>query len=113
MPFVFTKLPNDLIYVVLKSGKAVDFTNFYFKYISNQEMGLRWQVVFSLKIDKRACVRNKNKRIVKECVRMALVNARTNKNLDLLIVIKKRIDLLDFKTIKTEIGQGINKLNYL
>ncbi len=66
--------------------QILNFPSFSVRYEKNDE-GLKVGVVVSRKVDKRAVVRNRIKRVILETVRK---NLETDKNLNLVFYVKKQ-----------------------
>ncbi len=78
--------------------------SFSIKYDKNEE-GLKVGVVVSKKVDKRAVVRNRIKRVILEAVRLNL-----SKDLGLTLVFYTKKEAAENENLAEEVVQQINKL---
>lgn len=83
---------------------VLNLPSFSVRYEKNDE-GLKVAVVVSKKVDKRAVVRNRIKRVILETVRK---NLETNINLNLVFYVKKQA--VESSNLMTEVRDSLEKI---
>ncbi len=97
------RLHNDKdIKRLVQGGKTFFLPQMIIKYQKNNQLGTRLAVVVSTRVDKRAVVRNRVKRQIREVLRMEVLKIK--KNQDILFIIKKSCLDLSFVDIKKQIN---------
>ncbi|MFC1613323.1 ribonuclease P protein component [Patescibacteria group bacterium] len=103
--------------------KTKDFDNVYkkgrnfftkilgIKYIKNELDMTRIGLVISQKISKKAVVRNKTKRRLREILRLRLSNI--HKGYDIIILTRKGIEDCDYAEIEKNIEYALNKTHLI
>ncbi|PIR93748.1 ribonuclease P protein component [Candidatus Falkowbacteria bacterium CG10_big_fil_rev_8_21_14_0_10_39_11] len=92
-------------------GYSVSSKNFVIKSIMKKDGKSRIGFIINTKVDKRASVRNKIKRQVREVFHMNLNNLK--KTVEILVVIQKGAKSLDFGQIEEEIVDLLKKMQLL
>ena len=87
--------------LVVKKGKTIFSPEINFKFIKNNLKNSRFGFIVSTKIDKRATVRNKIKRRLREVIYQNLKKIKTG--FDIIILTKPAIKNLDFWQIKEKL----------
>lgn len=96
------RLHNDTdIKRLVQGGKTFFLPQMTIKYKNNNGQGLRMAVVVSTKVDKRATVRNRIKRQLREVLRSEMLLLR--KNQDIICIVKKSCLELDFAGLKKQV----------
>jgi len=96
------------IVAVLKGGKTFFSDNFILKTQEKKQKVSRGTFIISKKVAKKAVLRNKLKRRLREIIRKKIANF--TKNIDFIIIVKKTTDpALSFKVITTEIDNLLKK----
>lgn len=91
-----------------KKGKSFFLPEFVIKYYQNNEKVSRFAFVVSTKVDKRAVVRNRLTRRLRESVRSLLPQIKPGYLV--LIIAKKKALELDFSTIKQQMSFAFSKI---
>ena len=91
-----------------QNGKTFFLPEFVVKYIRNNEDRVKIGFIVSTKVDKRAVVRNRLVRQLREVVRELLPNIKTGYSV--LIISKKKALDLDFEAIKKQINFAFSKI---
>src|SRR3989339_1763735 len=86
---------------VAKNGQPFFATEFGFKIIKNNLSYNRYGIVISTTIDKRAVVRNKIRRRIKESI--ILYDKDLKKGFDLMFLVRESVKELNFSQIKAKI----------
>ncbi len=94
---------------VFKEGKAKKKDFLFIKFIKNNLDDTRFGFVVSKKISKKAVVRNKVKRRLREAAREMLSEIKPG--YDIVIVAQKGIEKQDFFQIKENLRQLLKKIN--
>jgi len=92
-------------------SKYLNNQYFNLRYEKNESEGLRVAVVIGKKIDKRATVRNKLKRIFKNAIKENLKEKTVNYGL--VFFLKKSLLQLDFEKIKGEIAKALKEIGVI
>ncbi len=87
---------------VTSGGRYVYSSYFTLKYLPNKLESSRFGFVISTKIDKRATVRNRLKRQVREVIRLKL--AKIPAGYDIMLVPKKAALTLSYEQLDNELG---------
>lgn len=90
-----------------KSGKTFFLPEMVLKYKANQTDDVKVGFIVSTRVDKRAVIRNKLVRRLREAVKELLPKLR--KGHSLLIIAKKRALDLDFATLKKQLDFAFTK----
>lgn len=96
---------------VLRTGQRTGAGPFVVYALRNRSSETRMTVVISKKVDKRAVVRNRCRRRVREAFRPLLPHLEPG--FDILIYIKQDMGNVPFKTITSDVTQGCRKLGLL
>lgn len=96
---------------IAKKGKCFFIKELKIKYLKNNLTHPRFAFVVSSKIDKRATVRNKIKRRLREIVFQNL--KKIKKNLDFLIIVKPEVKNLDFWQMKEILEKAFKKIEMI
>jgi len=94
---------------VFKKGKAKKKDFLFIKFVKNDQNATRFGFVVSKKISKKAVVRNKVKRRLREAAREMLSEIKPG--YDVVIVAQKGIEKQDFFQIKNQLKQLLRKIN--
>ncbi len=94
---------------VFKEGKAAKKDFLFIKFIKNDLDATRFGFVVSKKISKKAVVRNKVKRRLREAAREMLSDIKPG--YDVVVVAQKGIENLDFFQIKDNLKQLLKKID--
>lgn len=86
---------------VFKKGKTIAGKLIFLKYLKNKLKINRFGFVVSLKLSKKAVIRNKLRRQLREVTRKKLPNIRPG--LDIIIIAKPEIINKDYQDIKDEL----------
>lgn len=101
------KRENRLSKIIRGAGEKKYFSSlFQVKVSENKENKLRFGFVVSRKIDKRAVVRNRTKRVLRSAVETFL-NSLSGK--DIIIVAKKSLSFKEKEEVSRELGNILNK----
>lgn len=101
------RLHNDKdIKRLVQGGKTFFLPQMTIKYQKNNHSGPRLAVVVSTKVDKRAVVRNRVKRQIREVLRLEVFKIK--KDQDILFIVKKSCLDLNFAGIKKQINFALN-----
>ena len=92
-------------------GYSVSTKNFVIKSVLKKEGPSRIGFIINTKVDKRATVRNRIKRRLREIFHRNLTNF--TRGVDLLVVIQKGAKELDFKQIEGEVIGLLKKMRLL
>jgi len=95
------------IKTVLKRGKSASSAYLTLKWIQNKEKGARCAFIVSLKVDKRAVVRNRVRRILREFLRGYF--QPESPQIDLVIITRPGIASLDNKEIRSELEKILKR----
>ncbi|HPY08754.1 MAG: ribonuclease P protein component [Patescibacteria group bacterium] len=94
-----------------RSGKSFIGKNLKIKVVDNNLEKTRLGIIISAKVSKKAVVRNKYKRLIREIIKKELANISPNK--DLVIVVFKEILDKNSQEIEKELLSGLKKLKVL
>jgi ribonuclease P protein component len=95
-----------------KKQKGISFSSKFFvvKVLEGKKES-RLNIILNTKVDKRAVVRNKIKRQIREVFRLLLVEMKKNK--DVLIVVLPSSKNLEYKDIEKDLKRLFNKLKII
>lgn len=93
--------------MVFSKGRKVFGKYFIIRYLPNLEKNSRFSVIVSNKISKKATVRNKIKRRVREIIRKNL--DKFVQNYDMIITVMSPVTELDFAGTRAELESGLRK----
>lgn len=93
---------------LIKSGQSFFLPEMVIKYKANQEDITKIGFIVSTKVDKKAVVRNKVARHLREVSRELFPKLKTGYSV--LIIAKKQVLELDFATIKKQINFAFEKI---
>lgn len=96
---------------VLRTGQRTGAGPFVVYAMRNRTGELRMTVVISKKVDKRAVVRNRCRRRVREAFRPLLPNLTSG--FDILVYIKQDMSVGPFEQVEQDIAAGCRKLGLL
>lgn len=96
---------------IFKKGKTIAGKLIFLKIIKNNLNNSRFGFVISTKISKKAVIRNKIKRQLREIIRKNLPNIKPG--LDVLIIAKPEIIDKKYQDIKEEVERLLNKARTL
>ncbi|MDP2812420.1 MAG: ribonuclease P protein component [bacterium] len=91
-----------------KQGKSFFLPEFIIKYYQNKENISKFAFVVSTKVDKRAVVRNRLTRRLRETIRAFL--PKISPGYSVLVIAKKQALLLDFPQIKKQMAFALSKI---
>ncbi len=94
---------------VAKKGNSFFTKEFGFKIIKNNFKKNRYGIVVSLKVDKKAVVRNKIRRQIREIIR--LNNKNIKQGFDIMILTRSLIKDLKYKEIEEKLLNLFKKAN--
>lgn len=94
---------------VAKNGQPFFVAEFGFKIIKNDHVTNRYGVVVSLQIDKKAVIRNKIRRRVKNVIQKN--DSQIKKGYDLMFLTKESVKKLNFQEISQKIDFLYKKAN--
>ncbi len=97
--------------IIVKQGKSFFIKELGIKYFKNNLDYSRFGFIVSTKIDKRATVRNKIKRRLREIVYQNL--SKIKPGFDILILTKPEIKNLDFLQLKEKLEKIFKKIGFL
>ncbi len=100
------RLPAPDIRLLLRKGKRLHDPMFQLIYHKNNLSVSRFAFIVSTKIDKRATVRNRIKRLLRESVRLLLPNATSGFD---VIFIAKTADMGDISQVKPKTEDILKK----
>jgi ribonuclease P protein component len=101
------KRENRLSKIIRRAGEKKYFSPlFHVKISENKENKARFGFVVSKKIDKRAVVRNKTKRVLRDTAK-ELIDSVLGK--DIVIIAKKSLSPKDREEVAKELGNILNK----
>jgi len=92
----------------LKKGKAVSSDFFYVKFIPTGDVPTRFSVVAGLKVSKKAVIRNKIKRRVREIARTNIFGAE--RGYFIAIIVKPSAVSKDFLFLKKDLAEILRKI---
>jgi len=92
-------------------GRNVSTSSFVLKFFPNKLGNPRFAIIISNKIDKRAVVRNKLRRWIREVIRLNLKDIKSNT--DCLFVVQKPVLKLEREEFKKEVLGLLKKANLL
>ena len=92
-------------------GRNVSTSSFVLKFFPNKLGNPRFAIIISNKIDKRAVVRNKLRRWIREVIRLNLKDIKINT--DCLFVVQKPVLKLEREEFKKEVLGLLKKANLL
>ncbi|MCB9803073.1 ribonuclease P protein component [Candidatus Nomurabacteria bacterium] len=95
---------------LIEKGQTFFLPQFVIKYQKNKENTPRFAFVISTKVDKRAVVRNRLKRQLREAIREFLPRIT---GFDVLVIVKKSALELDFATISKQMEFALTKIGLL
>lgn len=102
------KKSSDITRVYKRGGRA--FSNHLkIHFLANPQGGLRVAVVASKKLDKRAVVRNRAKRRVREILKTELMRL-TNTRFDILVTIQSDISEVGVDALRKELQQLVGRI---
>ena len=93
---------------LVKTGQTFFLPEMVIKYKANQDNITKAGFIVSTKVDKKAVVRNKVARQLREAIRDALPQLKVGYSV--LIIAKKKVLDLDFTKIKKQLDFAFNKL---
>lgn len=96
---------------LIHKGQTFFLPEFVIKYQRNQTESKRFSFVISTKVDKKAVVRNRLKRQLREVARRLLPDI--NPGFDILIIAKKQALDLDFEKLSKQISFSLVKARVL
>jgi len=94
-----------------RSGKSFIGKNLKIKVVDNNLEKTRFGIIISAKISKKAVVRNKYRRLIREIIKKELLNISSGK--DLVIIVFKEILDKNSQEIEKELLSGLKKLKVL
>jgi len=95
----------------VKCGRSIFFKNLGIKYLANNLLISRFAIIVGLKVSKKATVRNKIKRQIREIVRLGL--SKIKSGFDVVILTKPSIVNKTYKEIEGEIYEVLEKASLL
>jgi ribonuclease P protein component len=98
---------------VLKKGRFINNKFLYVKLIKNNKDNSCFGIIISKKICKKAVVRNKIKRQIREIIRKNIPVIINQEQFDLIIIPKKEIIEKSFTQIEEDINQMFKKVKQL
>ena len=87
--------------IVFRKGQAITGRFIFLKIIKNQLDNSRFGFIVSLKVSKKAVIRNRIKRRLREIIKKKIKDIKTN--YDIIILAKPEIISKDYKEIEKEI----------
>jgi len=99
---------NRDILRVLQRGRSVRTAHLKLIILANNHPQTRAAAVISKRIDKRAVVRNRNRRRVIEVIRINLAHLKSG--FDILVYIQSDLSAVTSVDLEAEIMQGLHKL---
>jgi len=109
LPKIFRLHQDKEIKDLVKNGQSFFLPQLVIKYKKNQEGPSRFAFVVSTKVDKRAVIRNRLQRQMREIVRIALPKLKTG--YVVLIIAKKSALELDFSTLGRQLDFAFKKIS--
>ena len=94
-------------------GKNVYSPLFNLKFIATNEEESKFAIVVSKKVSKKAVVRNKIKRQIREIIRLELRDKRIKNNFNVVIYTKRLIAEKEYKELEQEIHYILKKARIL
>ena len=91
---------------IYKFGRSTNSKNFYIKAVPNQLEHPRFGIVVSKKVSKKAVIRNKTKRRVREAAKKSLDSW---KNVDLVFYIKNKLVEEPFQEVLDEVQTALKR----
>lgn len=92
---------------VFKKGKSVNADFLVLKYVTNNLKNSRFGIIVSQKVSKKAVVRNKIRRRIKEAIR--LMPGNPGKQIDGAIICRSGIEKMSFAKIRETIEKVLQK----
>lgn len=108
LPKIFRLHQDKEIKDLVKNGQSFFLPQLVIKYKKNQTGPSRFAFVVSTKVDKRAVIRNRLQRQMREIVRSNLDKIKPGYSV--LIIAKKSALELDFTTLSQQIDFAFNKI---
>jgi ribonuclease P protein component len=102
------KLPKKEIKEILNLGKTYNSDNFILKYRLNNKKECRALIIISLKVSKKATIRNLIKRRIHQI--LYLLFKTFEAKLDIVLIVKKTILDKTFKQIAQELNEAFKNL---
>ena len=96
---------------LVKTGKTFFLPQFTIKYLKNKQKDTRIGLVVSARVDKRAVVRNKLSRRLREASRELL--PRLSEGYDIIIICKKSALDLKYQEVKKQLEFAFSKIKIL
>ena len=96
---------------LIHKGQTFFLPEFVIKFQKNNSEARRFSFVISTKVDKKAVVRNRLKRQLREVARCLLPDI--NPGFDILIIAKKQALDLDFEQLNKQMGFALTKARIL
>ena len=96
---------------VARYGQKAYGSQFNLKWIENHKHYSRWGIIVSLKVDKKAVVRNKIKRRLRAILREEIDSLAPG--WDVIIITKDRIKELDYSQLQSIFLEILNKKNLI
>lgn len=96
---------------VLRTGQRTGVGPFVVYALGNRSDETRMTVIISKKVDKRAVVRNRCRRRVREAFRPLIPNLKPG--FDILVYIKQDVSRVEFESIERDVRNGCHKLGLL
>lgn len=93
--------------LVFNKGEVLDSELFFLRFAKNNFELSRFGFVVSLKISKKATIRNRIKRLLREVVRINLKNIKSS--FDIIIIAKPGIVGKKYEEIKAEVEEFLKK----
>lgn len=112
-PQKYRLLKKKDFHSVLEKGRFINNKFLYVKLIKNNKDSCRFGIIVSKKISKKAVVRNKIKRQIREIIRKNIPFIINQEQLDLIIIAKKEITEKSFTQIEEDINQTLKNVKQL
>lgn len=97
--------------IVFKKGRGHNGDFLFLKILKNNLSYSRFGFVVSQKISKKATIRNKIKRRLREIIKLKKLEIK--KGFDVILVAKPKISQIDFKTLKDELDKLFQKASLI